>query len=63
MDSATAADVRAGVSERGADGLGRQVDRRHAAISGIVDALGELTHADDDGSAGVDRHYRPPDKC
>ena len=43
--------VGAGVGQRGLGGLGGQFDRRHAPVAGVVDVLGELADADDDGCA------------
>jgi hypothetical protein len=50
------------IGQRRPHGFGRQLDRGHAAIVGVVDALGELADADDDRSPRID-HYRPPDAC
>ena len=54
--------VGAGVGQRGLGRLGGQLDRRHAPVVGVVDALGELADADEDRGPRVD-HYRPPDDC
>ena len=55
--------VRTGVGQRGPRRLGRQVHRRQPLVVGVVDALGELPDADDDGGTGIDLHYTPPGRC